>query len=159
MPKTYKVWKISSVGGDPSLVGEFPTLSVALKERERADRSDLWYAWIDHRPDRREKICGYWRHEVADMIRAARATSRGLPWSAIVRRFLAWVFTVAAATSTFALGLIPGPLRACPYCGYKGNRVVGGRYAHHESIKCRRCSSIYVKDGPRRDKPTGALIP
>jgi hypothetical protein len=158
MPKTYKVWKVSSVGGDPVLVGEFPTLSVALKERERADRSDLWYAWVDHRPERREKICGYWRHEVADMIRAARATSHGLPWSASVRRFLARVFTVAAATFTFALGLIPGPLRACPYCGYKGNRVFGGRNVHHDSIKCRRCTSIYIKDGPRRDG-SGALIP
>jgi hypothetical protein len=90
MPKNYKVWKVSSVGGDPVLVGEFPTLSVALKERERADRSDLWCAWVDHRPERHEKICGYWRHEVADMIRAARATSRGLPWSASVRRSAYW---------------------------------------------------------------------
>jgi hypothetical protein len=83
------------------------------------------------------------------------------------RAFLARVFTVAAAASTFALGPIPDfrkPLRACPYCGYKGNSVLGGRSAdigrvHHDSIQCRRCLSIYIKDGPRRDESTGALIP
>jgi hypothetical protein len=83
------------------------------------------------------------------------------------RAFLARVFTVAAATSTFALGPIPDfrkPLRACPYCGYKGNSVLGGRNAyndrvHHDSIQCRRCPGIYIKDGPRRDESSGALIP
>jgi hypothetical protein len=83
------------------------------------------------------------------------------------RAFLARVFTVAAAASTLALGPIPDfrkPLRACPYCGYKGNSVLGGRSAnngrvHHDSIQCQRCPSIYIKDGPRRDESTGALIP
>ena len=50
------------------------------------------------------------------------------------RAFMARVFTVAAAASTFALGPIPDfrkPLRACPYCGYKGNSVLGGRSANN----------------------------
>src|ERR1019366_1742481 len=50
------------------------------------------------------------------------------------RAFLARVFTVAAAASTLALGPIPDfrkPLRACPYCGYKGNSVLGGRSANN----------------------------
>ena len=62
------------------------------------------------------------------------------------RAFMARVFTVTGRRpATFALGPIPDfrkPLRACPYCGYKGNSVLGGRSAnngrvHHDSIQCR----------------------
>jgi hypothetical protein len=74
------------------------------------------------------------------------------------RAFLARVFTVAVAT--LALGSIPDfskPLRACPYCGYEGNRVLGGLGLHNarvhpDSVQCRRCPGIYIKDGPRRDE-------
>ncbi len=79
------------------------------------------------------------------------------------RAFLARAFIVAVATSAFTLGSIPDfrkPLRACPYCGYEGNRVRGGRSfyndrVHHDSIQCRRCPGIYIKDEPRRDESSG----